>query len=210
MRKIFLLMALCLTTVFAAKAGNLQIYTEYKDGTLIYYYDDQMALRLGKTELYNPADDRFKEYHDEVLRVKIHSSMFDAPLVSTSRMFYGGKYALSQMQKIEGLGYLNTDNVTDMSEMFRGCESLSSVDLSLLNTDKVKYMNGMFNGCKKLYTLDLRPINTANVVNMQEMFYRDTAITDFAPIEDWDVGNVTNMANMFYDITIDTPTWYVP
>ena len=198
MRKIFLLMALCLTTVFAAKAGNLQIYTEYKDGTLIYYYDDQMASRTGKTEPYNPADEHFIDYHDEVLRVKIHSSMFKAPLVSTSRMFYGGKseYNLSAMEKIEGLGYLNTENVTDMSEMFSGCVSLSSVDLSLLNTDNVKYMNDMFANCTKLYTLDLSSFNTANVVNMQGMF-RDCDGLKNLDLSNFNTENVTNMAAMF-------------
>ena len=72
-----MLLALCLTTVFAAKAAEKQVYTEFKDGVLTYYYDDLIASRDGITEVYNPMSNtvRFKEYDSKVTKAVIDESM---------------------------------------------------------------------------------------------------------------------------------------
>ena len=46
-------------------------------------------------------------------------------------------------------------NVTDLNGMFRGCESLTELDLSGSNAEKVKDMGMMFNGCVALSNLNL-------------------------------------------------------
>ena len=35
---------------------------------------------------------------------------------------------------------LDTENIENMSELFYGCESLTSIDLSSFNTQKVEYI----------------------------------------------------------------------
>ena len=46
------------------------------------------------------------------------------------------------------------NNVTNMSSMFRGCSSLSSLpDIEKLNTNKVTNMNSMLHGCSSLSSL---------------------------------------------------------
>ena len=60
-------------------------------------------------------------------------------------MFYNCKSL-----KSINLSSFNTNNVTDMNEMFSGCESLESIDLSSFNTNNVTNMNGMFYGCESL------------------------------------------------------------
>ena len=57
------------------------------------------------------------------------------------------------LDKITGLEYLNTAEVTDMSFMFYGCYALASLDLSNFNTTKVTDMSGMFSGCSTLQTI---------------------------------------------------------
>ena len=57
-----------------------------------------------------------------------------------------------------------------MSHMFRGCESLKSIDLSSFNTNNVINMSGMFFGCESLKSIDLSSFNTNNVTNMSSMF----------------------------------------
>ena len=42
------------------------------------------------------------------------------------------------------LSSFNTNQVTDMSYMFRGCSGLKELNLSSFNTNQVKYMNSMF------------------------------------------------------------------
>lgn len=62
-------------------------------------------------------------------------------------------------------------NVTDLNGMFRGCESLTELDLSGSNAEKVKDMGMMFNGCVALSNLNLSGFKTGSVTNMESMFH---------------------------------------
>lgn len=74
------------------------------------------------------------------------------------------------LKNIEGLEYLNTNEVTDMSQMFKACYILSNIDLTHFNTDKVTEMDQMFYACWSLTTLDLSEFNTSSVATMYQMF----------------------------------------
>ena len=65
----------------------------------------------------------------------------------------------------------------DFSYMFRGCSSLTSVDLSKLATDSAKTMAYMFSGCSRISSLDLSSFNTDSVSNMTYMFNNCSSIT---------------------------------
>ena len=67
---------------------------------------------------------------------------------------------------IEVLG-ANTTNVTSMSQMFRGCSSLSTVPL--FDTSNVTYMSNMFAECSSLADIPL--FNTSKVTDMGYMFW---------------------------------------
>ncbi len=49
--------------------------------------------------------------------------------------------------KLEGI---NTENVKDMSHLFEGCSSLTSVNITGFNSKNVKDMSYMFNSFKIL------------------------------------------------------------
>lgn len=74
------------------------------------------------------------------------------------------------LTEIEGVENLNTQNVTDMRNMFTCCYELTSLDVSNFNTQNVEDMTDMFLGCEKLSLLDLSNFNTANVMGMSSMF----------------------------------------
>ena len=74
------------------------------------------------------------------------------------------------LKNIEGLEYLNTNEVTDMSQMFKACYSLPNIDLTHFNTDKVTEIDQMFYACWSLTTLDLSEFNTSSVATMYQMF----------------------------------------
>ena len=99
-----------------------------------------------------------------------------------------------------GLAFLkNTQKVKNMSYMFSGCSSLTSLDLTSLDTSNVKDMSNMFGGftgCKKLTNLDISSFKTQNVENMYFMFSGCSSLTslDLTPL---DTQNVTNMGYMF-------------
>ena len=81
--------------------------------------------------------------------------------------FLKNKSNIKSIKKFKGL---DTSNVTNMSNMFSDCRSLTSLDLSSFNTSKVTDMRYMFYGCSKLTSLDLSSFNTSNVTNMGSMF----------------------------------------
>ena len=172
-----------------------QIYTEFVEatGTLTYYYDNKMDSRFGVTELYDPEATRFNGYNGKVLKAVIDPSMLGAPLTSTKRMFY----YLSNMESIDGLENLNTENVTDMNEMFYRCQSLTTLDLSTFDTHKVKDMEGMFENCTWLEILDITSFDVSNVTNFMLMFSQCTRLRTICCFGDWS-GFSAQSGYMFY------------
>jgi len=51
-----------------------------------------------------------------------------------------------------------------MSEMFRGCYALTSLDLSHFDTSNATTMNRMFYNCSTLESLDLSYFNTSKLL----------------------------------------------
>ena len=103
----------------------------------------------------------------------------------------------SKLETISGLEYLNTANVKYMSDMFGGCQNLSSLDLSKFNTEKVTDMRGMFYGCQKLSSLDLSKFNTEKVESMSSMF-EDCQKLSSLDLSKFNTKEVKYMNNMFW------------
>ena len=103
----------------------------------------------------------------------------------------------SKLTNIEGIGYLNTEKVTNMRNMFADYQNLSSLDLSNFNTAKVEDMQSMFDGCQNLSSLDLSSFNTAKVEDMQSMFSDCSALTTIYAGDKFVTTNVLNGSNMF-------------
>ena len=79
---------------------------------------------------------------------------------------------LTSLQTIADLKYLNTANVTDMSDMFCSCEELSSLDLTNFITANVTDMTTMFDGCFALTTIYVSDkFVTGQVTDGSYMFY---------------------------------------
>ena len=94
------------------------------------------------------------------------------------------------------LSNFNTDNVTDMSYMFSGCSGLTSINLSNFNTDKVTGMASMFENCKNLTDLNLSNFNTAEVKDMEKMFYYCKSLTSLN-LSNFNTDKVRDMSQMF-------------
>lgn len=91
-------------------------------------------------------------------------------------------------------------NVTDLNGMFRGCVSLTELDLSGFNTENVTSMESMFSQCSSLRSLDLSSFNTSKVIGMNLMFFNCTNLESI-DLSSFDTENLQKMANMFYSCT---------
>ena len=94
------------------------------------------------------------------------------------------------------LSNLNTSNVIDMNSMFRGCSGLTSLDLSSFNTSNVTDMSYMFGNCKSLTSLDLSSFNTSSVTTMSYMFDGCSGLTRL-DLSSFNTSNVTSMSGVF-------------
>ena len=103
----------------------------------------------------------------------------------------GGKCSYSTATSFDGCWQFgDTSNVTNMSQMFQYCSSLTTVPL--FDTANVTNMNYMFYYCPKLITVPL--FDTANVKYMASMFSNCSKIT---VVPQFDTSKVTNMNYMF-------------
>ena len=109
---------------------------------------------------------------------------------------YAWFFGCNDLTVIEGLEYLNTENVTNMGEMFYYCSSLTSLDVSKFDTRNVTHMYDMFAFCRSLTSLDLSNFKTQKVTNMYEMFDGCSSLTSL-DVSKFDTQNVTNMSDMF-------------
>ena len=105
---------------------------------------------------------------------------------------------LTNVLTIEGLYYFNTENVTDMSQMFRQTYLLTQLDFSGWNTASVTDMHNMFNGAGELASLDLSSWNVELVQDMNGLFL-GTYSLEVLNLSGWNTESVTNMRWMFYN-----------
>ena len=67
-------------------------------------------------------------------------------------------YGCSSLTSLN-LSNFDTKNVKDMYGMFQFCKSLTSIDLSYFNTSSLNYMDYMFHFCPSLSYIDLSTFN---------------------------------------------------
>jgi len=186
-----------------------KVYTVYDETaqTLTYRYDNSYDESDPYCDLYDPVNNpsalRFEAYHDKVKKAVIAPSMKDAPLTSMRNMFYGGynmktakAHSLTAMTTVEGLGNLNTSDVTDMNQMFVACNALTSLNLSTFDTQNVTDMNSMFNYCTSLKTLDVSSFDISSATNLVGMFAGCSELTTIYCAKDWS-GTTAVSSSMF-------------
>lgn len=90
----------------------------------------------------------------------------------------------------------NSENVKDMKEMFYGCRALSKLVLTDFKTGQVTTMENMFCICSTLETLDVSSFNTENVTTMLGMFNNCSSLRSL-DLPGFNTANVTQMSSMF-------------
>ncbi|MCM1077943.1 MAG: BspA family leucine-rich repeat surface protein [Bacteroidales bacterium] len=146
-----------------------------------------------------PDENTAPEWTDNTYRESITEAVFDASFSQArlTSLFKFFAYCPS-LATISALENLNTSNVTDMSALFSGCISITSLDLSNFDTSNVKTMRNMFNNCQALTRLNISNLNTRNVTDMAYMFSHCQSLTSL-DISRFNTSNVTTMRTMFQD-----------
>ena len=131
---------------------------------------------------------------------QIYKVVIEGPVKVTGTlrsMFFN----LPRLTTIEGLGNLDTFNVTDMSSMFADCPKLTTIEgLDQLDASHVTNMSQMFENCPGLETIDLSKmkIGKGKLTNLSQMFMGCYSLKQLVLPDSIDTSAVTDMQNMFY------------
>ena len=165
--------------------------------TLTFYYDNQKSSRNG---MYIGPFHGSKEeigWYDcryEITKIVFDTSFHNNDTLSCTAYWFS---YLTNLEGIEGLDNLKTDNVTNMECMFAHCKKIKNLDLHNLKTHNVTNMGLMFNGCIGLEKLNISSFNTTNVTNMYSMFGDCNSLED-VDVSCFNTSKVLSMAYMFY------------
>ncbi len=132
------------------------------------------------------------EYNGTIMKISTQIKGMKVQAAKNSRSVFNIKSKLVNISFTN----LDTQKVTDMSNMFYGCRGLTTLDLSSFDTQNVTNMNYMFSGCSGMTALDLSPIDTRNVTDMYSMFYGCSGLTALN-LSTLDTQNVKYMGFMF-------------
>ena len=167
-----------------------------KGKTLTFYYDKNIVDRGGID--VGPFDSDYDSGWNGISNI-ITKVVFDDSFASCTSLTSTAYWFddCPNLTSITGIERLNTDNVTDMNEMFWHCSSLTSLNVSNFNTSNVKNMEGMFTVCSGLKSIDISVFNTGKVTNMESMFAGCSSLTTIIVGSGWSTEAVKSSYYMF-------------
>lgn len=122
-----------------------------------------------------------------------------ARVVPTKRVVIPSKTQISNTQIIDGYWageLVDTSTMTDMSNMFRNCSQLQTLDVSNWDVSNATYINAAFMNCSSLEVLDVSKWDTRKVISMSGTFQGCSKLTTI-DVSKWDTSSLTNIAGMF-------------
>lgn len=182
--------------------GNLEPYAVLSDNNtkLTFYYDNHRDARGGMSvgpfdydEInYKPLSEWY-DYSSSIKTVVFDTSFAACHDITSTAYWF---HSFRNLVEIRGLSNLNTENVTDMKQMFLWCSNLTTLDLSNFNTENVTDMSHMFSRCISIENLNLESFNTKNVINMDGMFVGCSNLIQL-DLSNFNTENVIDMGWMF-------------
>ena len=182
---------------FRDKAYDNRPWVKYADGTLTFYCgykkiwgENEYALNSGK---------ELPKWYVNNTNTNTNLVVFDASFANARpTSCYAWFQGFNKLKQIEGIENLNTENVTNMACMFKGCSSLTSLDVTHFNTGNVTSMYHMFTLCSNLAELDVTHFNTEKVTDMFGMFSSCKVLISL-DVTNFNTANVKEMSYMFYN-----------
>jgi surface protein len=106
-------------------------------------------------------------------------------------------YSNGNGEKLTSIDYVNLENVSDASSMFKGCWNITEVNnISEWNTGNVKYMGSMFQGCTRIKSIDFSNCDLKNLSGAIGMFRGCTTIK-YIGFNNCDFGKLARVEYMF-------------
>ena len=129
------------------KINGTIIYDRYEKSLIVRYTASESGLIPTFNDEYVDYEVKEEDNGDGTYTISVMTNNIDN--LPTTISFNEKNNLLA----IEKFNVKNTSKVTNMSNMFYGCNNLTSLDLSGFDTSKVTNMSNMFYGCDKLTSL---------------------------------------------------------
>ncbi|MCV3096890.1 BspA family leucine-rich repeat surface protein, partial [Enterococcus hirae] len=174
-------------------------------GTSPYMFDENtgvLTIEAGELSGYEESPWNSDKVDSEAIKKIVLAGKVVAPEDSSNLFSYS---YLKNVTEIDGLSQLDTSNVTDMREIFRGMNSITSLDLSGFDTSNVTDMYAMFYDMSNLTSLDLSNFDTSKVTDMSYMFEGMSSVTSL-DLSGFDTSKVTDMSDMFLIVPLNKLT----
>lgn len=108
------------------------------------------------------------EYKDKITQVNFNGKVtFTGSSIWLKKLF--AEY--SELNSVNGMGNIDTSQVTNIGEMFLNCKKLKDVNLSDFDVSNVNSMQNIFAGCESLTNVNLSTWKISKAKNMRRMFY---------------------------------------
>ncbi len=192
--RVVALVALIFSASLAHAENQAWVGYDAYSQTLTFHYDEnkEQVTDITTYNLPEKGSPSWLTYAQQIKTVVIDSAFDEVRPTSCAQWFFN----MTNLSEIQGIKYLHTDAATTLAQMFWGCRSLASVDLSGFNTQCVTTMSGMFQNCSSLTQIDVSGFDTKNVTDMSSMFLGCSALTRL-DLSHFDVTAVTTMNSMF-------------
>lgn len=179
------------------KAGTY-IAERLRWGTAPWVFDETtgvLTVEGGELGEYTTSpwvrDDEYRIEENDIKKI-IFTESVTAPSDSLSLFSY-----LRNLEEIEGLSFMDTSKVTNMSRMFKDSPLLTHLDIEHFNTSSVLNMGGMFEGAESLESLDLNNWDVSKVENIEAMFAGAASLQNLK-LNNWNTTNVKKMQRVFF------------
>ena len=195
--KLMLLMVFLLGIGTSNALAEKKPYAVFDDATktLTFKYEEKETLGTKEYELNRGTNfPAWCDLHKSEITKAVFAPSFAEARPTTCAYWFG---YCKKLKNIEGIEFLNTENVKDMRGMFYECICLENLDLSKFDTKKVTNMRNMFYNCQKLKNLDLSSFETDMVTNMESMFYNCILLNTLKLTNKFNTQKVEDMCSMF-------------
>ena len=195
--KFMLLMVFLLGISTSNAFAEKKPYAVFDDATktLTFKYEEKETLGTNEYELNSGTNStKWCDLHKSEITKAVFAPSFAEARPTTCAYWFG---SCKKLKNIEGIEFLNTEEVKNMGGMFYECICLENLDLSKFDTKKVTYMRNMFYNCQKLKTLDLSSFETDMVTNMESMFYNCILLNTLKLTNKFNTQKVKDMCSMF-------------
>lgn len=166
---------------------------------------------------FGGTDKELQSILTDTVKSTITKVIFNGPImfnINSDHSFKGFFSGMTKLELVEGLSFVDTTNLNDLSDLFKNCSCLTWVDVSELKLSNVSNISGMFSGCSKLFNINgLKYFDTSKVSNMSNLFNGCKSIRKL-DLSSFDVSHVTDATDIIKDcdrlIEFKSPSGIIP